>query len=113
MTQFYAAAVVRTGEYVRAIKYYEDCLGFLEKSKISDIGLYSDFSNNLGSAYGYVGEYDKAIGCLWSALQLKDDLDEEGEMSLAITLDNFATSTGKEWALRRSPEVHIGGSRYF
>ena len=105
--------MVRTGEYVRAIKYYEDCLGFLEKSKISDIGLYSDFSNNLGSAYGYVGEYDKAIGCLWSALQLKDDLDEEGEMSLAITLDNFATSTGKEWALRRSPEVHIGGSRYF
>lgn len=91
LAQFYATAMVRMSEYVRAIKYYEDCLEFLERNEVSDIALYSAFLNNLGNAYGYVGEYDKAIGCLWSALQFKEDLDEEEEASLAITLDNFAT----------------------
>ncbi|MGJ1197318.1 tetratricopeptide repeat protein [Sphingobacterium spiritivorum] len=91
LAQFYATAMVRMGEYVRAVKYYEDCLEFLEKNQIGDTALLSSFLNNLGSTYGYVGEYDKAIGCLWSALRLKEEMDEEEEASLAISLDNFAT----------------------
>ncbi|HWZ15855.1 MAG TPA: tetratricopeptide repeat protein [Mucilaginibacter sp.] len=91
LSQFFAIAMTRMGDYTRSVKYFEEGLEFLLLNGIDDINTINSFTNNLASAYGYTGEYDKAIGYFMNCLKYASELDEDDAISLARTLDNFAT----------------------
>jgi hypothetical protein len=90
LSQFFATALTKIGDYKRAIVHYEECIKYLQDHNVFNPGMYSSFLNNLGNAYAYIGKYDEALACLSKSIELARHLDDGSAISLGRSLDNFA-----------------------
>lgn len=95
LTQFYAKALTRTGDYLTAIRYLEECLEYCRQKGIDAPEFISSFLNNLGTAYFDIGRYDEAATYLTRAVEIAKMADIDTSVSIGTSLDNLASTFEK------------------
>lgn len=75
-------------DYKQAISYFEQAIGYAKEA--GNLTLYHRVHDNLGSLYGGLGEYEKAIQNLNLALDTSDGYELDPKMELSILSNSAA-----------------------
>ncbi|CAF1461961.1 unnamed protein product [Adineta steineri] len=78
-----------TGEYSKALSYYEKALEIREKSLPSNHPSLAALYNNIGLMYGNLGDYSKALSSHEKALEIYQKTLPSNHPSLAISYNNI------------------------
>ncbi len=107
-----ANAYRAAGEWSASLKYYEEVKHIYDRMLTPTDSLYASYFNNLSLLYQEMGEFEKAVQCLKTALVI---MEAYGDIiKVAITCSNLATSLLRvgaqqeaEYYLNRALQIFI------